>query len=404
MRVKFLILGVLCCHQVLVAQKIDIESQKYIGKKNGSYEFFQYQERTGLIKPHIVNYQLNSDSIFNEQSHDPWYSEETKILSESESEIELFYHYRDNKLRVKIGERDSIYTLQDDINVFGNNFLATLPNSDSIFISSHSEASLNIFNKKTFEFTALPIMGSNLYVRGNYLFFEAPRYSDFYSSFPKDVYRVKVDDLKNPEKVLIQVNKWYPYSENILYASTDPFLRLNEKKTYGFYNIKDGTVAESPGIATQDIIEIKNKPFFLKIEEKSGEKVFKLEDIPKPTNTFPYQVSETGNQQPRGNIFQWYNIPLNEKKLPGTFVTHELLYEAPISELKTLTKAQLRILRNTFFAFQGYKFISEDLTNFFNQFDWYQKIILGEKSNDDVIIWPDEKERIRLIKEIEDSK
>jgi hypothetical protein len=219
-----------------------------------------------------------------------------------------------------------------------------------------------------------------------------------------DVYRVRLDDLKNPEKVLIQVNKWYPYTENVLYASTDPFLRLDGEQTYGFYNLKDQTVAQSPGIATQDIIEIKGEPYLLKIAEKGGEKTFKLEELPQLPQSFPYKILETGNQQPRGTIFQWHNIPLKEKTLSGTFVTHDLLYEAPASELKKLSREQLRILRNTFYAFQGYQFSSADLNNFFTQFDWYKKMSIGEKSNEDVVIWPDEKLRVDLIMTIEDSK
>lgn len=119
---------------------------------------------------------------------------------------------------------------------------------------------------------------------------------------------------------------------------------------------------------------------------------------------FPYKISETGNQLPKGNIFRWFNIPLNEKILSGTFVTHELLYYASEEELRSLTKNQLRILRNTFYAFQGYKFLSSDLTEFFNQFDWYKKMSMGDKSNDDIVIWPDEKLRVDLIKLIEESK
>lgn len=384
------------------SQKQYIEDHEFVGYNDSKYVFFQFGSRTGIPKPHLIYYTLKGIEFKFEESI-AWTdrSKGVPIFVENNFKIN---DLGSSKIKISLNGEDSVYNISHSIDFFGNKFLAPFLNSDTVFFSAHLEAPIFLFNKKTFEFTALPLTGSNLYIRGDYLFFEAPRYSDNYSSFPKDVYRVRVDDLKNPEKVLIQVNKWYPYSENVLYAYTDPFLRLNEKKTYGFYNIKDGTVAESPGIATQDIVEIRGEPSFLKIEGKSGYQVFKLEEIPKPTKSFPYQVSKMGNQQPRGKIFQWYNIPLNEKKLPDTFVTHELLYEAPSSELKALTKAQLRVLRNTFFAFQGYKFISEDLTNFFNQFDWYQKMIMGEKSNDDVIIWPDEKERIKLIKEIEDSK
>lgn len=383
----------------LFGQKLDPKFQEYIGDRNDSYYFFQYGDGRGLLKPSLLEYELDEEKTFKLKSSEAWTKDKggTPIYT---SENIIIFKNGLNKIEIVLNEKDSSYNVRSLYNFS----LASVPNSDTVFISAHPEAPIYLFNKKTFEFTPLPLTGSNLYIRGSYLFFEAPRYSDNYSSFPMDVYRVKLADLKNPEKVLIQVNKWYPYTDNVLYASTDPFLRLDGEQTYGFYNLKDQTVAKSPGIATQDIIEIKGEPYTLKIAEKDGEKLFKLEELPKLPKSFPYKISETDNQNPKGEIFQYYNIPLKEKKMTGTVLTQYLMYDAPEERLRELTKDQLRFLRNAFYAFHGYKFKSEDLTEYFNQFDWYQKLTMGEKSNEDVVLWPGEKERIDLIKQIIDVR
>lgn len=253
----------------LFGQKVDLKFQEYIGDRNDSYYFFQYGDGRGLLKPNLLEYALNKEKIFKLMSSESWTKDRGGTPIYTSENIKIFKNGL-NKIRIVLNEKDSSYSLKSLYNFS----LASSPNSDTAFISAHPEAPIYLFNKNTFEFAPLPLTGSNLYIRGDYLLFEAPRYSDYYSSFPYDVYRVRIDDLKNPEKILIQVNKWYPYTENVLYASTDPFLRLNGEQTYGFYNLKDQTVAESPGIATQDIIEIKDEPYLLKIVEKSGVKTF----------------------------------------------------------------------------------------------------------------------------------
>lgn len=44
------------------------------------------------------------------------------------------------------------------------------------------------------------------------------------------------------------------------------------------------------------------------------------------------------------------------------------------SDIATLSKPQLRILRNTIYARHGRKFKSEDLRNYFNSFSWYRPL------------------------------
>lgn len=49
MKLTILVIGILFCHQILIAQKLDIESQRFIGEEGGEYEFFQYKQRIGLM-------------------------------------------------------------------------------------------------------------------------------------------------------------------------------------------------------------------------------------------------------------------------------------------------------------------------------------------------------------------
>ncbi|MEQ8552280.1 MAG: YARHG domain-containing protein [Cyclobacteriaceae bacterium] len=379
----------------LFGQKLDTKFQEYIGDRNDSYYFFQYGDGRGLLKPSLLEYALNEEKIFKLKSSEGWTKDKGGTPIYDSENIRIFKNGL-NKIRIVLNEKDSSYNVRS-LYKFS---LASVPNSDTVFISAHSEAPIYLFNKKTFEFTPLPLTGSNLYVRGEYLFFEAPRYSDNYSSFPNDVYRARLVDLKNPEKVLIQVNKWYPYTENVLYASTDPFLRLDGEQTNGFYNLNDQRVAKSDGIATQNVIEVNEKPYLL----NKNKELMRLTPLPNLPDRFRYSIEETDNQLPRGNIFQWYNIPLKEKTLPGTFITHDLLFKASRTELEELSEDQLRRLRNTFFAFQGYKFKSDDLNEFFNQFEWYQKMTMGDRTNEGIVIWPDEKDRVALIHGVEAGK
>jgi len=402
MRVLTTLIVISVTSVICFAQKEYISSHRYIGRKNDTYFFFQFGSRRGIPRPHLVEYSLVDDLLVFSKAI-PWQTASKGVPQYISDTLEVF-NLGNSTILISTSNKDSTFHVAGSIDFFNVEFLEETYSTDSIFLSPHSETHIRLLNKRTFEFTPLPLIGSNLYVRDNYLFFEAPRYSDYYSSFPYDVYRVRLNDLKNPEKVLIQVNKWYPYTDQILFASTDPFLRLNDRQTNGFYNLQNQTIAECSGIATQDIIEISGKPFLLKIIEKDGEKVFKLEGIPNPPETFPYKTSENGNQQPLGELFRWYNLPLKEKTFGSSFITHDLLFNAPESELNNLSRKELRILRNAFYAFQGYKFSNPDLSEFFSQFDWYQKMSMGNKSNDDIVIWPDEKIRVELIKKIEDSK
>jgi len=389
--------------QVLDIDKIEIKRLSYLGTNSlNRLVFYKSKTRKDNIEA-ILSFNIENSKL--------------KIIS-NENEINGFPEYYTEKLRIngfpyqkqlfiKYLERDSIYQFPSPTS--SNDFSLTIyPNSDTILISAYSTAPIYIFNKKSFEFYPLPLIGGNLHVKGDYLFFETLRFSDNFSDFPENIYRVHKNDLKNPEQILIQVEEeWYPFSEEVVYARTFPKIgKCEEIKCQGaFYNLTTNKFSVEPEyIPTHKIIKIKGNSSILDIVIENRREVFKLKDIPKPPQTFPYKMKNDYTQKPRGNIFKYFNIPLKEKTLPNTFVTHELLYNGTEAELKKLTKEQLRILRNTFFAFQGYKFNSGDLMEFFSQFEWYKKMTMGDKSNEDVVIWPDEKIRVDLIRAIEESK
>lgn len=100
-----------------------------------------------------------------------------------------------------------------------------------------------------------------------------------------------------------------------------------------------------------------------------------------------------------------HNFPRLEKPFNATFITDNLMYVASKEELDKLSKDELRLLRNAFFARLGYKFKSEDLQDFFGQFEWYNNSEDRLKlKNEDIIIPDEDKKRVDLILEIENNK
>lgn len=65
--------------------------------------------------------------------------------------------------------------------------------------------------------------------------------------------------------------------------------------------------------------------------------------------------------------------------------------------LPNLDKSQFRILRNTIYAYYGYRFVSKDLQEFFNRTKWYNPV----DNFDESLIAEPHKEFIKLIKEFE---
>ena len=85
-----------------------------------------------------------------------------------------------------------------------------------------------------------------------------------------------------------------------------------------------------------------------------------------------------------------------------------MLYNASEKELSNLSKQELRILRNAFYARLGYIFKSKDLIDFFSQFSWYNQLIESniffEITNSNIVASIVDQKRIELIQNIEKSK
>lgn len=383
------------------SQSLNFDRQDYCGYDSTGYYFFQFGSRTGY-KPGIIRYSLNRHSVFEKPEFINWDQNKGALLWVKDS-IQVFNGGASKLLTIIINNKEYSYATER-MHKFS---IASFPDSDTLFISAHSESPIYLFNLGTREFSTLPLVGGNLSSADGYVFFEAPRFSDDYSSFPTDVFKLKKNDIKNPEKILIQVAQlWHPFSKDVIYAVTDPRINVcEEEKCEGaFYDISLRRYSLAPIIPTDRIIEVKGKNYILNLTETSDGKSFELMELPAVPQTFPHDFVAGGNQVSRGNIFKYYNLPLSEKTTAGTFINHHLLFEASKAELSKLSKSQLRILLNTFYAFQGYKFSSEDLYDYFNQFEWYKKLTLGDRKNEEVILWPDEIKRVELIRAVSEQK
>ncbi|MFP4023749.1 MAG: YARHG domain-containing protein, partial [Thiohalospira sp.] len=282
----------------------------------------------------------------------------------------------------------------------------------------------------------LPIRGLGMKIIDDYLYFY-----DYYNRVAYDskynLYRVKIGEWDNAEMVFQQTySRGYIYPEhNLLFASiilnhkgvniiynieTHSYARLDENDIYNTgYTIKNtsSTAGASFYSTKYDAAFWKGKGRLHYITNLPKEYPHKFREVrgvlEDGTNGLHYQGYESFDDLPKKVDLslpieekeRLYNFPRPEKPLAGTFITDELMYDASKEELEKLTKKELRLLRNAFFARLGYKFKSEDLKDFFMQFDWYVNSLDRKKlPNDKIIVPPDDKERVNLILEIESSK
>jgi hypothetical protein len=87
-----------------------------------------------------------------------------------------------------------------------------------------------------------------------------------------------------------------------------------------------------------------------------------------------------------------------------SFINAWWLDEAPLDSLITLSQRDLRLLRNAVFARKGWRFQSDDLNEFFQQFDWYYVQKNQWLNNEDINLTNNDKYRIKLIREAEETK
>ena len=245
----------------------------------------------------------------------------------------------------------------------------------------------------------IPLKGRNPIVYKNWLFYEIGYVSPKYSSPPSALYRVKIGDWRNPELI---VNDVYSVgtvvNENIISFR----IYLDKEIKHITYNLSDSTYIEE-GISS--LIKYKGKKYQRTLckNPKSGKTQLCFEELPELPDKFPYKLDRDIESN-----HNYFHLPHTEKPFTGTFITDRLMFYAGKDELQNLSKSQLRILRNAFYAREGYDFKSADLRELFSQFDWYKKTLERRKvynmTNDDIYISPADKERIDLILEIENSK
>lgn len=251
----------------------------------------------------------------------------------------------------------------------------------------------------------IPLKGDRAYLNDDWLYFSFFHENYEYSPYPHDIFRVKIGDWSNTELVFecSEYDEWFLYPEHHV-VGTDVALDVLANEDQGkqeiLYEIEKKSFAIVPNIS-RSILKYQGKyyNYYPKQIHTHGIETIHLEPLPKlPTE---YGYVDKHHCYPRE---VWYNVPLNEKVFDGTFVTPYLLREAPAPELEKLDKAQLKLLRNSIFAQYGYLFNSNDLQEFYNQFEWYRMMTVKKKNNDDVVLLPEDESRTELIKAVEESK
>jgi hypothetical protein len=260
---------------------------------------------------------------------------------------------------------------------------------------------LQIFDLKSAEskIYPLPLFGIAPFLTKNYLYFSSHHICDWYSVYTEDVYRVKIGDWNNPELVLENVDpgNWFLIPEsNVIYADI-----LEEQGKGVLYNADTKSYKIVDAIYGDRVIKYKGEYYY---ELKPNNKPISYKRVTLPSE---YPQKDDRVLCPE-NKKRYFNLSNSQKPFSNTFITEELLYNAPETELSKLDKNKLRLLRNAFFARQGYQFKSKDLQEFFGQFEWYNELLKSYKvfkiANEDVVISPKDKERVELIMKIENRK
>jgi len=237
--------------------------------------------------------------------------------------------------------------------------------------------------------------------REEYLYFSSEMICNNFSTMPLNIYRVKISDWNNPELILEEVEDWFLLPDKeIIYARIN--LGKEERDKRILYNIKTKTYAKINNRHVQRAIKYEGNFYYETRERNQPIKYLPIE-IPE---VFPFIDERVICGKNNENII--YNLPNEQKAFSDTYITEHLLYNASSAELSKFSTAELRILRNAFYARQGYVFNSQDLQDFFGQFNWYHKMVERneylELSNEEIVISPEDKKRAELILQIEQSK
>lgn len=300
---------------------------------------------------------------------------------------------------------DEIRKFEFNTNVFNGSYAVSLNNEIVISPSDGESAQLEYlqFDGLSYKRIKIPLIGNFPVIINDWLYFSTYRINPEYTHYPLDIYRVKMGDWNNPELLLEEaVETWMPIpNTDIIYTR----ISLNGNLQNVYYKTSNKTYEITNDRFNPKLILYDGKYMILntcKIVDDGNIK-YCLEELPRLNNAF----TNKDNRKISDNLIT-VNLPNSQKPFTNTFITEELLYNATENELNKLDKEKLRLIRNAFFARQGYKFNSDDLLEFFGQFEWYNKLLKSYKvlgiNNNDVVISPRDKERIELILEIEKNK
>lgn len=165
-------------------------------------------------------------------------------------------------------------------------------------------------------------------------------------------YNIKGNIIYDPasfgfDYILLSGNNWNGPIENI---SIDIILpEISILKSYNSFFKLDGDMVKIKNINKKTVSLVHNGS--LHFNEKN---YLPVEDINLHLNSIhPYLNSQIILKDPKITMYNIFNNEFGEL------------------DLTNLDKKELRILRNTIFAWYGYSFNSADLNDFFSQFDWY---------------------------------
>jgi len=243
---------------------------------------------------------------------------------------------------------------------------------------------LDLTNGETRE---IPIKAMDPIIVQDYLF-----YADYHDvknfDLVYDIYRVKIGDWENPQRIFIKNyrNGWrvtpdgkYLIVEIISggYSPTCILFNIETKK----YSILETKFRKRPTFYSY----LKNAICFYDHSISSKEQeVERFHYIPIP-ESFPY-------------------TPDWAMEFGDSFINHYWIEEAPEDSLRTLDKSQLRLLRNSVFARRGWRFADQALADFFSQFEWYRDQLERNQGNDKIQLTNSDKYRSNLILKIENEK
>lgn len=251
----------------------------------------------------------------------------------------------------------------------------------------------------------IPIKADRAYLVDDWLYFSFFHEQYEYSPWPHDIFRVQIGDWLNPELVFegSEYDEWFLYPESHIIGTDialDMLNREESRESEILYNVETESFAIIPKLYSKKILRYAGEyyTFFKQRDNTRGIETIGLKPLPELPEKYPYTKHKVLPRE------VWYNVPLKEKTFNNTFITPYLLREASRQELSALDKSQLRLLRNAIYAQYGYVFNSQDLQEFYSQFEWYRMMTAKREDNDDIILLSEDKDRAELIMELEAGK